>query len=192
MKRWIHAATYNGFDDGEFDEWQMREIREGLKSGVDITQYADPKFNHWQMEQIRYGLESGVDISKYANPKFDDEKMEKIRKALESGRDISSLGSRKWPTKKEWQEGDLDELWEAYLAAPEAKVNKALEIEVEPSTQAGMGSVAIYDISEEGDGEQIASIDFGDWCEMEVELASSVRSAKKYTEEYRAWITSNI
>ena len=96
MKRYICAATYNGFDESEFDDKQMRQIRKGLESGLDISQYADLKFDGDQMEEIRKGLESGVDVSWYADPKFNDTKMYEIRLGLESGVDVSQYADPKF------------------------------------------------------------------------------------------------
>jgi len=96
MKKWIHAATYSGFDEGEFDNRQMREIREGLESGIDVSQYADPNFSADQMGQIRSGLESGIDVSKYADPKFDVRQMYYIKRGLRSGFDVSKYADPKF------------------------------------------------------------------------------------------------
>lgn len=101
MKRWIRGARsssdystsqkglrgdnrHGGFDSSDFDEYQINQIRKGLKQGLDVSVYADPRYSKWQMDQIRRGLEEGLDVSTYANPKYDSEKMEKIRKGLES------------------------------------------------------------------------------------------------------------
>lgn len=96
MKRVIKAAAdanfdfeSYGIDPRKFDWKQMYEIRDGLKSGVDISVYADPKFDAEQMQQIRYGLESGFDVRWYADPKFDYYQMNEIRMGLESGVDVS-------------------------------------------------------------------------------------------------------
>lgn len=92
MKRWIHAAekyygvydkTFNGFDESEFDYYQICQIRRGIEKGLDISYYADPKFDWQQMYQIREGLESGLDVSKYAKPELDWKQMLKIRESME-------------------------------------------------------------------------------------------------------------
>ena len=41
----------------------MKEIREGLKCGLDVSKYADHKFDWEQMLEIREGLEKELDIS---------------------------------------------------------------------------------------------------------------------------------
>ena len=43
--------TYNGFDQSKFDSRQLAEIKKGIKSGIDISWYADPKF-YFQMDLI--------------------------------------------------------------------------------------------------------------------------------------------
>ena len=71
-----------GNDMAELDEWQMEEIRLGLKNGLDVSIYADPKFDVWQMREIRQGLQDGLDVSIYADPKFDDGQMAYIREEM--------------------------------------------------------------------------------------------------------------
>lgn len=109
MKRYIHSATYkyNGFNASEFDWGQLREIRVGLESGVDISWYADPKFDGEQMKQIRFGLENGLDVSQYANPRFDWKQMAQIRWGLVDGLDVSQYADPKfdWRQMKEISEG---------------------------------------------------------------------------------------
>jgi hypothetical protein len=63
----------------QLNEQQLKEVRKGLKYGVDVSLYADPKFEKWQMKEIRLGLENGVDASIYADSKFSWEQMKKIR-----------------------------------------------------------------------------------------------------------------
>lgn len=103
-RRPIKAATYNGFDESKFDKNQLEEIQEGLKSGVDISVYADPKFDWYQMMEIRYGLESGVDVSQYADPKFGDGQMREILDGLEHGIDVSVYADPKFD---KWQMAEI-------------------------------------------------------------------------------------
>ena len=60
----------------------MCVIRDGLKSGVDVSIYADPKYDWTQMRVIYAGLRDGLDVSSYADPDMDPWDMTKIRKAL--------------------------------------------------------------------------------------------------------------
>ena len=54
----------NKFEESDkFNEYQMGQIRNGLKKGLDVSIYAKPEFKGSQMEQIRYGLERGLDIN---------------------------------------------------------------------------------------------------------------------------------
>lgn len=115
MKRWIKAATYNGFDESEFDYLQMEQIRKGLESGVDVSVYADPKFSYGQMKRIRDGLESGVDVSIYADPKFSAWQMEELRLGLESGVDVSVYAV---PEFGSWQMEDIRKGLEKYSNDP--------------------------------------------------------------------------
>ena len=49
----------------KYDEFQLKEMKLGLESRVNISLYANPKFNQYQMKEIRLGLEEGLDISWY-------------------------------------------------------------------------------------------------------------------------------
>lgn len=66
---------------------QMREIRHGLSkdSAVPIIFYQDPAFNSLQMREIRKGLQSGIDISVYAHVSMPYLKMRVIRESAEDG-----------------------------------------------------------------------------------------------------------
>ena len=66
----------------QFDEYQIRKIKQGLRSKVDISWYAKKEFNWLQMEQIRLGLIYDLDVSKYAQPEISSDKMFKIREKL--------------------------------------------------------------------------------------------------------------
>ena len=66
----------------QFDEYQIRKIKQGLRSKVDISWYAKKEFNWLQMEQIRLGLIYDLDVSKYAQSEIPSDKMFKIREKL--------------------------------------------------------------------------------------------------------------
>jgi len=75
-------------NSGQFNYWQMFEIRYGFENGLSIEQiklYANPKFGSWQMKEIRLGFEQGLTIEQiqvYTDPDFDYEQMEEIRWGL--------------------------------------------------------------------------------------------------------------
>ena len=76
-----------------FNEYQIDEIYNGLKSDIDInniSKYADPKFNDDQMQEIRWGLKEGVDILKYANPTFHQTTLEAISYDLKAHKEIEN------------------------------------------------------------------------------------------------------
>ena len=106
-------------DDGlQFTDLQLRQIKLGRESGVDVSWYANPKFDSMQMKQIRLGLESKLDVSIYADPKFDSLQMEEIRLGLESGLDVSEYANLKYDTRqmrqiKKGLESGLDISWYA-------------------------------------------------------------------------------
>ena len=72
----------------KLNEKQMKEIKNGIKSDVDISVYSDPKFDRSQMEEIRKGLEAGLDVSIYAKPEFSWFQMEQIMLGLKAGVDV--------------------------------------------------------------------------------------------------------
>ena len=55
----------------------------GYKGGFDYLIYSKPEYNANQMRQIRYGLISNLDVSIYANHKFIEQQMNEIRTGLE-------------------------------------------------------------------------------------------------------------
>lgn len=83
------------YEHQEYDIMQLGEIKEGLKAGVDVSQYTilnsegKPVYKSDQMREIRFGLMAGVDVSLFANPKFDEYQMQEIREGLEMGIDVS-------------------------------------------------------------------------------------------------------
>lgn len=101
-----------------------------------------------------------------------------------------SKKSTKWPVANEWYNIESDEafedMWSTYLAGPEDDVNKELQIFPEPSVQGGSGGMFIFDESEEG--YESFSIDYQDWCDRELEMAASSKSAKQYKEKYKKFV----
>lgn len=62
-------ALAHMYEQQDFDDFQLNEIRLGLERGVNVSIYAD-RIYHWgQMQMIRKGLERHLDISKYSDPR---------------------------------------------------------------------------------------------------------------------------
>ena len=78
LKETIDKYAELGFNLG-----QIKQIRLGLKVGLDVSIYAKPEFDNYQMEQIRLGLLRNIDVSIYAKPEFDCNQMRRIRHKLE-------------------------------------------------------------------------------------------------------------
>ena len=94
------------YEEVKYTESQMEEIREGLKSGINVSIYADPKFNDEQMGVIRYALENGlndVEIKKYIDPKFDKSQMYELFLGLEADINVSTYAD----PKLSWKEMDI-------------------------------------------------------------------------------------
>ena len=112
------------------------------------------------------------------------------------GYDLERMNREKiWPSPQEWWnvDGTLDEfedLWFEYLANPEDRVNKELQIFVEPSVQGSMGGMFIFD--ESGEDRESFSIDFQDWCDRELDMAAESQNQSQYMDKYRAFVQNLI
>ena len=88
---------------------------------------------------------------------------------------------------------EFNDLWSFYLGKPEAAVNKELKIFPEPSTQGGSGAVFIHDESGKHRWDNFSKfVDYGTWCEKELELAQEANSPEEYKNLYRDWILGII
>lgn len=58
------------------------EIAEGIRSGVDVSVYADKSYMSNQMHEARLALEEDLPIAKYLSPEIDAERIQEIRLAL--------------------------------------------------------------------------------------------------------------
>lgn len=88
-----HLDDFDKYLNVEIRGENLREIRIGLKEGLDVSLYADHEFNWHQMREIRRGLENRVDVSVYAKPLYQPRQMHEIRKGLEAGIDVSKYSS---------------------------------------------------------------------------------------------------
>lgn len=194
MKRWIHAATYNGFDESDFDKEQLEEIKKGLRSGLDISWYADPKFDDFQMCEIRDGLEKGLDVSQYADPKFDWKQMKSIRLRLP----MNHTKTPKWSTiinqlQDDYRE-DLDPFYEQteaaeYITSICNKVEEKLGIWLEPSIQGGQGGIWIYD---KNDNVIAEGIDFESFNDEVGNLAINSKNKTEFASKYKNYLEGLI
>lgn len=62
---------------------QMYMLLMGLKSGVDVSAYANPAFDLEQMSAILGGLKDGLDVTIYAKPEYSVKEMYAMRFQLE-------------------------------------------------------------------------------------------------------------
>ena len=62
-------ALIHIYEQQDFSNYQLNEIRVGLRRGVDVSIYADRVYHWGQMQMIRNGLERNLDVSKYADPR---------------------------------------------------------------------------------------------------------------------------
>ena len=61
MKQILENNDISVYANPKFDNWQMYEIREGLRRGLDMSFYANPDFDHLKMEQMRLHLKNALD-----------------------------------------------------------------------------------------------------------------------------------
>ena len=93
-----------------------------------------------------------------------------------------------WPNRQFWENcEDIDEIWNEYLDVPENVINQELQIFPEPSVQAGMGGMFIYDESGEHRFSTIY-VDYQEWCEAELEMAADSTSSEEYADRYRDYV----
>lgn len=70
-----YKQSIRGFKSMRFNNSQIDELIKGIKSGVDISKYADLSLDWLQMATICFSLENEIDMFKYANLE-DEEKQE--------------------------------------------------------------------------------------------------------------------
>lgn len=70
-----YKQSIRGFKSMGFNNSQIDELINGIKSGVDISKYANLSLDWLQMATIRFRLENEIDMFKYANLE-DEEKQE--------------------------------------------------------------------------------------------------------------------
>lgn len=81
------------FESPEYDYEQKIQIKQGIKSKLDVDIYANPKYNADQMCSLYKALRSNVDVNVLLNEKYSFEEMEIIRYCLEKGYDIEKYVS---------------------------------------------------------------------------------------------------
>ena len=66
----------------EYNSRQMKQIKKGLLSGIDVNVYSNPVFSWNQMSAIRTGIFYDLDVSIYAKPNINSYLMNKKKKEL--------------------------------------------------------------------------------------------------------------
>lgn len=59
------GINLNEYNLAEFNEAHLMQLAEGMKDGVDISEFADPRMSHTQMSYIRQAMLEGTDYSLY-------------------------------------------------------------------------------------------------------------------------------
>lgn len=79
----------------KYDLSQAQEVLDGLKHGVDVTQYNDPDmYTSRCMHEVYMGLRYGIDVTQYNNPaRYNSDQMHWVRMGLTDGLDVSSYNN---------------------------------------------------------------------------------------------------
>lgn len=85
----ILKAAMSKYEEENYDDMQLQEIRLGVEHNVNVSHYANENFLFLQMREIRIGLEAGVDVSVYAKEVYDWFQMAEIRQGLQQKLEVS-------------------------------------------------------------------------------------------------------
>lgn len=101
-----------------------------------------------------------------------------------------------WPSAKMWRSLDTDsekfeDMRSRWLSEPEDEVNTELNIFTEPSVQGRHGAMFLFDISN-GSYDELGSVDFSDWYESELMLASQSKSSDEFKQKYKSYILDTL
>jgi hypothetical protein len=80
------SSKINNFTKDSFNQFQLNEISQGEKSGVNTSLYAFPDINYSCMGIIRKALEKGLNIEPYIEHRLDKRKLEVIYSFLEKSK----------------------------------------------------------------------------------------------------------
>ena len=138
VKQTENTNDLSVYENGNFDDLQLEQIKEGLSRGLDVTIFADPKYDAGQMREIALGLEDGLDISAYADTKYNYGQMRHIRMGLKSGLDVSIYADTKFsaPQMGEIKQGLLFDLDVSQYANPSMDYREMNKIREELQQQA--------------------------------------------------------
>lgn len=67
-----------------YNELQIGELAAGISRGLDTSLFDDPRFTWEQMREIRLGQESGIDVTSYAKLQYSSIEMRIRREKLEN------------------------------------------------------------------------------------------------------------
>ncbi len=79
-----------------YNHAQALQIKNGLRTNLDISKYSDPKFTAEQMLEIRYGLVYRVNVDTYTNPVFSSDQMRLIRYGLMCNLDVTQYAKEEY------------------------------------------------------------------------------------------------
>lgn len=138
VKQTENTNDLSVYENGNFDDLQLEQIKEGLSRGLDVTVFADPKYDAGQMREIALGLEDGLDISAYADTKYNYGQMRHIRMGLKSGLDVSIYADTKFsaPQMGEIKQGLMFDLDVSQYANPSMDYREMNKIREELQQQA--------------------------------------------------------
>ncbi|MCR5675216.1 MAG: FapA family protein [Lachnospiraceae bacterium] len=95
-----HLKEFKKYINRQYRGESLKEIRLGVKEGLDVTRYASVDYSWEQMHEIRLGLEARVPTQYYEKPLYRAQQMREIRKGLEKGLDVSYYTSMVYSSKE--------------------------------------------------------------------------------------------
>ena len=166
------------YENQKYNSDQLHEIEEGLRSGVDVSQYTTlnskgkPMFDCYQMRAIREGLEAGLDVSQYAKPEFSEYQMLKIREGLVAGVDVSLFA------KPEFDGEQMEQIREGLVAGIDVSAYANPKFDWKQMRQIRFGLEAGLDVSSYAKPEFNAL----EMSQIQEELIARADKIRAYTE----------
>ncbi|MCR5092825.1 MAG: FapA family protein [Lachnospiraceae bacterium] len=84
-----HQTEFIKYINKQYRGESLKEIRIGIREGLDVSHYASIEYSWKQMREIRLGLEARVNTKIYEKPLYRPEQMREIRLGLEAGVDVN-------------------------------------------------------------------------------------------------------
>lgn len=84
----IGIDTIDLFEDGKYNAYQMEEIIDGMRQGIDVSYFLSPEYNYKQMHVIKTALLNEVNVVYLLSPDFEWDQMYQILLGLLNGVEV--------------------------------------------------------------------------------------------------------